>query len=294
MSTGSGTGAPVTAPSLSRVYGELATVADVRARFGTDTDELTDAGIRADLDRMQSSLEAALGHGFGRVAWLWAMTTVQVQITATKLTIAGTDYAFATYTTLADLALALVNAGYYMELAPHVRPDTPSTLLRTLALSTCGPTIDKRVALTTSALYYRATGGESHLFLPLPVASVVSVVETGTTLTSSNYWTQLGQPWLIRKACACSGDDCFHNTGRWKGTYPDNVIVTYTPMWWGTPPAAAGAVLLDAFGAARGFTLMQSEDFLSYSYTRSIPEALRWEQIVAGAGLRPYQVRAVF
>ena len=277
MSTGSGTGAPVTAPSPSRVYGELATVADVRARFGTDTDELTDAGIRADLDRMQSSLEAALGHGFGRVAWLWAMTTVQVQITATKLTIAGTDYAFATYTTLADLALALVNAGYYMELAPHVRPDTPSTLLRTLALSTCGPTIDKRVALTTSALYYRATGGESHLFLPLPVASVVSVVETGTTLTSSNYWTQLGQPWLIRKACACSGDDCFHNTGRWNN-----------------PPAAAGAVLLDAFGAARGFTLMQSENFLSYSYTRSIPEALRWEQIVAGAGLRPYQVRAVF
>lgn len=294
MTAGSGTGSPVVSPSAARVYGEFVTVADVRSRFGDDADELSDVAIRQDLDRMQVAMESALGHGFGRVAWLWSTSTVQVQVTSEKLTIAATDYTFATYTTLGALALALVSAGYYMELAPHVRPDTPASLLRTLALTTCGPTADKRVALTSSGLYVRKTGGESHLFLPLPVQSVTSVVESGTTLASTTYWTQFGQPWLIRKACACSGDDCTHYRGRWKATYPDNVIVTYVPQWWNQPPSIVASVLLDAFGMARGMNPVSSESFLSYSYSRGAPETRNWEQIVSGASLRPYQVRAVF
>ena len=148
------------------------------------------------------------------------------------------------------------------------------------------------MTLCAQGLYVKATGGTSHLFLPLPVYSVTAVVESGAAVTAAGYWVQVGQPWLVRKRCSCASD-CTHPRGRWLATYPDNVSVIYKPLWWNTPPMLCGSVMMEAFGAQRELTGLSSESFLSYSYSRSGSPAQRWDEILTRAGLRQYQIQAV-
>ena len=277
---------------MSALCSEIVTAADARARFGGDVDSLSDATLRQMLDSLVSEMEGVLGHGFGRAAWVSASDASALVVSSTALSVGGDTYAFADYATLGALAAAVNGAGeaYQIDLAPHVRYDTPCTLLRAVSSTPVGPTYDLRQPLCASGLYWKGTGGQSHVFLPLPVASVASVSESGTALASTAYWVQVGKPWLIRKACPCTSTDCNHQRGHWLATYPDNVIVTYTPMWWGRAPAAVGAALLDAFGASQGAGVMESESFLGYSYRMARPAAKRPGEIFGGAGLRGYQV----
>lgn len=277
---------------MSALCSEILTPADVRARYGGDVDSLSDATLRQMLDRLVSEMEGVLGHGFGRAAWVSASDSSALVVSSTALTVGGDAYAFADYATLGALVAAVNGAGdaYQIDLAPHVRYDTPCTLLRAVTSTPVGPTYDLRQPLCLSGLYWKGTGGQSHMFLPLPVASVASVSESGTALASTSYWVQLGKSWLIRKACPCTATDCNHQRGHWLATYPDNVVVTYAPMWWGRAPAAVGAALLEAFGAAAGVGGMESENFLGYSYRRATPAALRAGEILGGASLRGYQV----
>lgn len=260
---------------------EYLTVAELRAEYGDALAAKSDEDLQRRLDRLTAYLEDQLGHTCGRAIYVWSTTAAAVEVTATALIVAGDSYAFATYQTL-DALVDAVNGGAGKAqalLLPQMRGDTPSTLLSMLPTTSCGGGYDKRVCLTTTAMYMRLSGnGETHLFLPLPLRSVNSVYEDGYAVS---YTAEPGKSWLVRRpagSCWRSGNG--------------NIAVTYTPRWWGQPPAPLGGVVLEAFAAVSGLAPFESESFGgAYSYRRNAPPAQHWQTLLSGPAVRPYMVR---
>lgn len=258
----------------------------VRETFGALVDDKTDAALLRSCDSLGSFLADVLGHTFGCAVHIGSTAAATVEITAAAVSIGGETpdtYPFATYTTLDDLVTAINAAGasYSATLLPQMAGQTPSTLLRPLAATVCGPTYDKRVCLWTTALYLQLSGtGETHLFLPLPVQRVSAVSENGSAVS---YYATPGQTWLERRP----------QGSRWRTTYPGNIGVTYVPRGWGALPAALTGLLLDAFASANGLTPLEAESFggAAYSYRRGQAAVQNWQQILAGPAVRPYAVR---
>jgi len=296
--TGAGTTITVTPSVGAAACLEYLTVADVRAEYGDDVVDLTDAQLQRRIDRLVASLQAKLGHTFGQALIARSTAADTVQVTATALLIGGTSFAFATYPTLYDLiaAVSAASAVFSLELLPNVRAGTPSTLLAAHGAATCGPGAERRVVLCLDALYCKLSGAhESHLFLPSPVQEVITVVENNVVLSAAAYWSVLGESWLIRKLCGCTAsDDCPHPTGAWPNTYPGNIAVTYVPSWWGHVPADLQGALLDAFGAKLGGGAaggLIAEDFGEYSYHKGATRADTWDEILGGATVRRYATK---
>jgi hypothetical protein len=275
-------------------------VDDVRAEYGEDVEGMTDEQILRRIDRLVAYLEELVGHGFGRAAIARSTSPADtVQVTATSLIIGGATYLFSAYATLGLLVAAVNAAGgaYSIELLPHVDPSTPPDLLSVHAATVCGDSYEDRVVLCMSRLWVRSSGNcQSHLFLPLPLQTVSEVTEDGTTLDVLAYWAVAGESWLVRKLCDCDTSactTCSHATGHWAGTYPGNIQVEYTPLWWNHPPASLGAALLEAFGAQAGVGdgSLQSETFGEYSYRRAVGKVGSWQDMLGGNSARQYGVR---
>ena len=273
---------------------EYLTVAEVRDECGDDVAELSDAAILRKIDRLVGFMEYNLGHTFGRALRAWSSDANHtVQVTASALVIGGDSYAFADYATLGSLTDAVNNVGaaYRVELLPKVVPDTPSSLLKATGALVCGATYDKRQMLDLTALWLRARGGQTHVFLPLPLRSVSAVIENGTTLTADQYYAVAGKSWLVRKACECPVV-CAVHVVHWGWRTYDGIQVTYRPTWWGQTPAAIQMALLEAFKVDLGIapSSLESERFGQYSYSNRAPEALTYRDILGGGMLRAYAV----
>jgi len=272
---------------------EYLIVSEVRARFDDDINELDDEAVLRRIDNLVAYLEEQLGHGFGRALVATSTGDHTVLVTDVALTIGEDVYAFADYPTLAALVAAVDGAGadYQLEPLPHVRPDTPSTLLVTQPAVTCGPTYSNRVSLRLRGLYILASGGRSHIFLPLPLSSITSVVENGVALDNTYYWATPGESWLIRKRCSATCDPT--PRGCWSKRYPNNIAVSYVPQWWGRAPAPLKGALLDAFAAMSGLSPLQSENFVgAYSYTRATAPTFSWQDYLGTATIRRYAIHA--
>lgn len=296
--TGTGTGTPATPTATTAPCTEYVTVADLRAEFGDDVAELTDAQIQRKIDSLVALLEENLGHSFGRALLVSSTDADAVIVTSTMLVIGGDAFTFEDYPSLAELAAAANAAGgsYSVEVLPQVNTATPSDLLAQRSSVACGPDYDDRVILCLSAMYVSCHGeGQTHLFLPLPVASMVEVTENGTEIESTGYWVKAGEPWLIKKLCGCSSStSCYHPRGRWSNAYPANVLVTYVPQWWNKPPATLKRALIEAFETQAGIGgALQSESFGgAYSYSRRA-DARRgtWQDALGGASVRQFAIR---
>lgn len=295
--TGSGTGTPATPAAVAAPCREYLTVAEVRAEFGDDVAEMTDVQLQRRIDGLVSVLEDNLGHTFGRALVVSSGAADTVAVTADMVIFNGVSgFAFADYTTLGELAAAInaAGAGYEADLLPQVSPATPSNLLGLRGDAACGPDYDDRAVLCLSALYVSCHGdGTSHLFLPLPVQSVLEVLENGTATTA--FWSRAGEPWLVKRLCACPAvSSCRHPRGRWSNAYPANILVTYVPQGWGRPPAALKRALLEAFeGQAAIGGALQSESFggaYSYSQRAGLRQGT-WQDALGGAAVRAYAVR---
>ena len=300
MSDWTGTGTPITStPAATGDCIAYATVADVRASFGDDVAELTDSQILRRIDQLVATLEDSLGHTFGRALIASSGATDVLVVTADTLTIGGDAYTFADYATLGSLAAAVNAAGedYSLELLPQVNPSTPSAYLKTLGATTVGPDYEDRAVLCLSALWLQLSGGgTTHLFLPLPLQSVLAVTENTTALTSSYYWAVAGENWLTRKCCDCLSDSyCRHPRGRWSNSYPGNIAVAYVPMGWGRAPRSLSTMMLEAFGlqAGVGDGNLQSESFGgAYSYSRRQGSSQGgWQDALSGAAVRQYAIK---
>jgi hypothetical protein len=277
-------------------FPEWVTVTEARARYGEDIEDVADADLRRELDQITAAIEDLLGHAFGRAAIVSSTAAETVEVTAVALIIGVDTYTLADYDTLLELEVDVnATAGdHEMELLAGVNPSMPTSFLRVMAAATCGPTYDLRQVLSVSHSYYQTTGGESHVFLPLALYSVNSIAESGTVLASTNYWAQVGKPYVIKKYCECSGTGCEHPIGRWKATYPGNMIVIYRPVYWLRIPGSLQAAVMNAFGIARDLGGFTGEKFLSYSYTRSGQPSMTWQQSLSLLGLDKYQVKATF
>jgi hypothetical protein len=295
MSNWTGQVAPIPAVSASSPCSEYLSIADARAEFGDRVADMTDAQMQRKIDRMAGLLEDAIGHTFGRAMVARSTGADVVAVTATKLTIGGTDYAFADYPTLYALAAAVNAAGetYSLEILPQVYANTPSTLLSARTAEACGPAYENRVILCASALYAVFSGdGTSHVFLPLPPASVESIVENGVTLPATGYWWKPGDPWIIRKWCGCYAETCAHPKGRWSASYPNNIAVTFVPQWWGRVPVVLSGLMLEAFESQVGLGPLESESFGGeYSYRRSVRAVATPQDALGGVVTRQYAVR---
>jgi hypothetical protein len=291
-----GTGTPivVTPTAIAPDCVEYLSVAAIRAEYGDDVTDSTDAALQRQIDQMVAYLEDQLGHTFGRSLIARSTSNDAVSVSATRLTIGGDEYLFATYPTLLSLVTAVNDAGdtYTLELLPQVRTDTPSTLLKTHALTLCGPDYENRVVLCQSAMYCVFNGRcQSHLFLPLSLASIVEVVQNGTALVATDYWAVPGESWIVRKVCGCGALACYHVHGVWSAAYHGNISVTFIPTIWGRVPASLSAQLLDAFSARGGLAPYQSENFGDYSYKRHTAEVATWQELLGGSTVRPYVIR---
>lgn len=294
MTDWTGSLTPITATPTIAPCVEYLTIADLRAEYGEDIEDVTDAALQRQIDQMSAFLEDQLGHTFGRGLIARSLGGDVVEVTATALIIGGDTYLFATYSTLHALVEAVNATGdtYSLELLPNVRSDTPSVLLKPHTAESCGPNYENRVILCLSALYCLLSGnGETHLFLPLNLAVVNTVVENLVTLTTSDYWALAGESWLIRKACNCSGCNCAHPRGRWSNSYPGNIGVSFVPRFWGRVPGALSAALLDGFSSRGGLAPYQSEDFGDYSYKRHTAAVAGWQDTLSGSGIRKYAVK---
>lgn len=291
--TGSGSAISVAAAVSCLEY---LTVEDVRAEFGEDVSSLSDAQIQRKIDRLTAIAEGLLGHTFGRGVVARSTAADTVAVSAAELTIGGTSYTFAAYPLLFQLVAAVNGAGgtYRLEILPQVNPNTPSALLSVRGAAVCGPSFENRIVLCLQALWVQVNGkGTSHVFLPLPLASVNSVYENTIAVSSVWWWATSGSTWIIKRACGCTGTSlCHHPRGKWSPSYPGNIEVTYVPLWWGTVPSAIVAALLDAFEAQAGLGAIQSESFGEYSYSRALRSTATApiEQVLSGA-LRPFQVQ---
>jgi len=277
-------------------FPEWVTVAEARSRYGDDIEDITNADLRRELDNMTAAMEDLLGHTFGRAAIMQSSAADTVEVTALALIVGGDTYTLTDYDTLLELEIA-VNAGggdYQMELLAGVRLDMPTSFLREFTATACGPTYDLRQVLSISHTYYKATGGESHVFLPLPLYSVNSITESGTVLATTAYWAQVGKSYVIKKYCTCVDDACQHPRGRWKQTYPDNLIIIYRPVYWLNIPASLQAAVLQAYGISRDVGGYTSEKFLSYSYSRQGQPAMTVSQALTQSGIERYQVKSTF
>lgn len=293
--TGSASSLVVTPEALADCVQYLS-VADVRAEYGDHVAELTDAQLQRKIDRLVASLEDNLGHSFGRALAVRSTAADTVSITATECVIGGDTYAFADYPTLHDLATAANAAGeaYSVEILPHVYASTPSALLAQRAAVVCGPDYEDRVVLCLSARYDVLDGDyTSHVFLPLPIASINSIYESGLLISATGYWYKPGDVWVIKKQCACAtATVCRHPRGRWLASYPNNIAVTWTPQWFGRVPQSLSGLLLEAFESQAGLGPMESESFGGeYSYKRAARAvATPWETLGGGVA-RQYAVR---
>lgn len=299
MTDWTGSGTPVTPIPSGVSTGpclEYVSIAAVRDEFGDDVVDMTDAAIQRKIDRLSAYLEDQLGHTFGRAMVARSTSaTDTVEVTAAALVIGGHTYDFATYTTLAALEAAINGAGheFSVELLPKVNPGTPSDCLATHVATACGDGAEDRVLLCLSRMYLNLSGsGESHLFLPLPLASVTEVVENAATLAATAYWAVPGDAWLIRKLCTCNTTDCVHPRGTWSARYPGNITLEYTPQaWLGGVPSSVSAAMLEAFESLANVGPFESENFGEYSYKRGTRQVNGWRDVLGSGALRMYGMR---
>ncbi|MCD6290039.1 MAG: hypothetical protein J7M34_05995 [Anaerolineae bacterium] len=265
---------------------EYLTISEVRDELGEDVSSLTDAAIVRRLDRLSAYMEQTLGHTFGRALVARSSDeTHTVEVTDDLLIIGGDTYPLDDYANLGVLVDAVNGAGavYSLELLPRVHPETPTSLLKPMAVTACGGSYDRRAILDVEGLYLRVSGdGSTHLFLPLPLRSVTAVTEDGVELVEGEYTTIPGECWIER-----------HYT-TWSTRNPGNIVVIYVPELWNRVPWPVKAALLDALAAASNLTPVVAESFGgAYSYRRAEARTASWswQDILGGPTLRPYAVR---
>lgn len=294
MTDWTGSGSTIATPTTVADCVQYLTVAQVRAEYGDEVSADTDEKIQRRIDQMAAYAEDQLGHTFGRALIVSSTAASLCTVTASELTLGGTSYTFADYPTLYELAAAVNDDGaaYQVERLPHVRSDTPSTLLKARAASACGPNYADRVVLCLSAMYHVGSGRcRTRHFLPLNVAEIVSITENALALTESDYYWGPGESWLIKKACGCLITCCGHPPGYWSGAAPHNIAVTFVPEHWGHVPAVVSSLLLQAYEARGGLAPYSSEQFGDYSYRRKTAPAETWQNVLGSGALRPYAVK---
>jgi len=248
-----------------------------------DTSAYTDTQLQWHLDLAFGKITSMLGHAFGKAFRIYhnetvAATgaTITIDTTKVRLTITGGgnagdyDYTFAAYPYIGDLITAINDeaVGFVAALLGVVPYDQPSANLKALAATSVfgfASRITAQFKQWTECL----SGDNQHtLQTRLPIRSVVSVVEDGTTLAADDYQTQL---YGVIKACCEGGGDSCYKAGYWSCRGVCNVCLTYIPRWFGLCPEAFIDALLGFAQVAleaKADGHYQSEQIGDYRYAK--------------------------
>ncbi len=238
----------------------------------------TDAACQLVLDGATDFLFSLLGHSFGRAIRIFhdeseeaTATTVEVTGTGIVLVItgganAGTyTYLFADYPDIVDIVDGIEQAdkGFVVTLVEGMPPTEETTNLHVRAVTSCLG-LSNRQVLCISHITETMDGlGESHIFTSLPLRSVTSIVQDGTTVTSSYYWDKtLG--YVVYKYSVGSKYSWYVRDS-WSTRAPCNIVIRYVPLWLRIP----GVMKLALRGLCQNTIIdsgMKAEGIGDYNY----------------------------
>ena len=208
----------------------------------------SDSALQIVLDGAVDFLFSLLGHSFGRALRIYhdesedaTAATVEVSSTGIVLVITGganagtTTYLFADYADLTAMVDAIEQAdiGFVVSLVEGISPTEKSENLHTLAATGCLGLSNRQILCIQYMTETMDGTGESHIFTKLPLRSIVSILQDGTTVTSSYYWDKtLG--YIVYKYAVGSQYQRY-TTDMWSLKQPCNIVVKYTPLWLRIP-----------------------------------------------------------
>ena len=214
-----------------------------------DEGSWTDAALTIVLDGATDFLFSLLGHSFGRAIRIYhdeseeaTAATVEVTGTGIVLTITGGThdgwtgtYLFADYPDMVDMVdgIEQEDKGFVATLVEGMSPTEATTNLHVVAVAGCLGLTNRQILCISHITETMDGRGESHIFTTLPLRSVTSIVQDGTTVTSSYYWDkQLG--YVIYKYCVGSKYEWYVRDS-WSTKQPCNITIRYVPLWLRIP-----------------------------------------------------------
>ncbi|MBC8275798.1 MAG: hypothetical protein H8E40_12635 [Chloroflexi bacterium] len=208
----------------------------------------SDSALQVVLDSAVDFLFSLLGHSFGKALRIYhdesddaTAATVEATSTGIVLVITGganagtTTYLFADYADLTAMVDAIEQAdiGFIVSLVEGISPTEKSENLHTLSAIGCLGLSNRQVLCIQYMTETMDGTGESHIFTKLPLRAIVSILQDGTTVTSSYYWDKtLG--YIVYKY-AVGSKYSKYTTDMWSLRSPCNIVVKYTPLWLRTP-----------------------------------------------------------
>jgi len=206
----------------------------------------TDEALQTILDASTDFLFGLLGHSFGRAIRIFhdesedaTAATVQVTSVAIVLVITGganagtTTYTFADYSEMQDIVDAIEQAdiGFITSLVEGMRPNEKTINLHILAATNALGLSNRQLLCIRYTTEIFDGLGEPMIFTSLPLKSVISVIQDGTTVT--DYWSK-SQGYLIYKY-AVGAKYSPYTVDTFSVLQPCNVIVKYIPLWLRIP-----------------------------------------------------------
>lgn len=247
-----------------------------------DEGSWSDSALSIILDGATDFLFALLGHSFGRAIRIYhdgldeEVTAVTVEVTSTGivLVITGGDnedtytYLFADYDEMVEIvdAIEQEDIGFVVTLVEGMSPTEAATNLHVVAATSCLGLTNRQVLCVSHITETMDGLGESHIFTSLPLRSVTSIVQDGTTVTSSYYWDKrLG--YVIYKYCVGSKYG-WYTRDSWSVKQPCNITIRYVPLWLRIPGVmklALRALCMDTIA----WSTYKHEQIGDYAYTKN-------------------------
>ena len=283
---------------------DLLTLDQLKALTGTPT--LSDEALVLLYDTTLDYIFNFLGHSFGLGMRIWhdgtgGPDTWNVEVTSTGVTltttspVSTTTLTFATYTTLADLAIAIetltggtddVLEGWEAEVIFAEYGILPSSTLTaaTISVPSASWGYENRQLMCLSTYRDSLSGnGQSRLPLTMKAASITQVCEDNTVLTEgTDFWLDHTTRAVLIKRYDDGSTYCPYTVDYWSVAEPNNVVVDYVPLWWRARPSGK------LRGAVRGLMMLaltttgyKSEKIGDYSYTQDSLSAAMWLEALA-------------
>ena len=206
----------------------------------------TDAALTLLLDGATDLLFGLLGHSFGRAVRIHHdesedATAVTVQVTSAAIIIvitgganAGTHtFTFSDFSEMQDIvdAIEQEDIGVITSLVEGMRPNEKTINLHPQAATDIlGLSARQLLCIRYTTEIFDGIG-EPMIFTSMPIKSVISVVQDGTTVTS--YWAK-SQGYLVYKH-AVGSKYSWYSVDSWSVKSPCNIQVRFVPMFLRMP-----------------------------------------------------------
>ena len=208
----------------------------------------SDSALQTVLDASTDFLFGLLGHSFGRAIRIFhdesedaTAATVTVSPTEITLTITGganagtTSYLFVTYENVSEIVDAIEQAdiGFVVTLVEGMRHNEKTANLHTVAATSCLGLSNRQVLCIRQTTEVMDGTGQGYIFTSLPIKSVVSLIQDGTAISSSYFWTKTNGYVLYKYSAGSQYEK--YTLDYFSVKTPCNVQICYIPAFLRIP-----------------------------------------------------------